>query len=107
MEYKQNISQEYCQLRKLACAGCGGKSSTNYKYLPNDFFVRILGRENTTFCKTRLPTFKNFHMGSIIQYNATTKHFRCIKMMGKAYTFLLDGNQITKFKQPNQRKLIQ
>jgi hypothetical protein len=71
------------------------------------FFVRILGTENTTFCKTKLPGFKNFHMGSLIQYNAKTKHFRCIKMMGKATTFILDGNHITKFKQQNQRKLIQ
>jgi hypothetical protein len=106
MEYKQNNNNEYCQLRKLACAGCGGTKATTYDFLPNDFFVRILGKERTTFCQTRLPGFKNTVIGSLIQYNANTKHFRCIKMSGKQFTLILDGNQLTRFKLASQRKSI-
>ena len=71
MEYEGVELTDYL-MNGVVCNACGSNGKTVYKFLPEEFLIRLNNRENakmTSFYKPRIPKYNGYVLNGIIQFN--------------------------------------
>ncbi len=86
----------------LTCRACGDSGMTNYKYLPEEFPIRLnerKGAKQTSFYKPKLPRYNGYAINSIIQFDESNKHFRCLRFYGRDLSIIYEMGTNKRYKE--------